>query len=518
MRLSLRQRVLLGIVAINVAVVGAQFALLARSLGKSRAEDLRDHAAALVSLVQNEIVPDGLNAGRILGWPTWRAFSDAILCDRHLAEVAPGRIMPRGVALNPLGRLRRAGDFDEQEVYRAMRAAVDSKRAVDDVEHGRVIPIDTAQGVWGACWIRVETGVDAGRLFVRYFLPIFLVSSALQSAVTFVALRRFALDPLADLARASERIARGDFSARARSRPHDDEVGRLVASFNHMTARVEGFNAELAKEVARATQEAEAAQNAAMTQRRLAAMGELAAGIAHEINNPLGGLINAADSLRQGQLDAPRREQYFGLLRSGLERIQTTVGQLLRLAPRRASSGPVSLGRCTMDALQLVRYRAQQMGVLLELAVERERGDPAAPPEALTRALDEWPPIEGDAAELAQAVLNLLVNALDALEPPRGASPQSAVRRPGKIEIVLEREPSRQRLIVRDNGPGVAPEHLDKLADLFFTTKDPGRGTGLGLALVHRAVNNAKGSVRFASLPGQGLSVTLEFQAPAPPR
>ncbi len=462
--------------------------------------------------MQSEILPDGLNTARILQWPNWRVFSDAILCDNNLVETAPGRLVPRGVALNPLGRMNRRPGFDEQLVLRAMQSCMASGRSLDGVGQGRVVPIHVANQVWGACWFLIDDAVDARALFVRYFLPIFLLSSALLSLVTFVALRRFVLDPVADLARASARIAEGDFSARATSRAAGDEIGGLVHSFNHMTAQVEGFSARLEREVALATSQARAAESAAMTQRRLAAMGELAAGIAHEINNPLGGLINAAESLREGSLKPEKQREYFGLLRQGLERIQATVGQLLRLAPRMAHSGPVSLVACAVDAAALVRYRASRQGVALEFRVADVCGDPATPGEALARELARVPAVRGDSAELAQALLNLFFNALDALESR--ARPDGSP--PARIEVEFRTSDSFLEVLVVDNGPGVPPEMLGRIADLFFTTKDPGKGTGLGLALVHRAVAGAGGSMRLESPASGGFRAVLRFPLQGP--
>src|SRR5262249_35837030 len=131
----------------------------------------------------------------------------------------------------------------------------------------------------------------------------------------------------------------------------------------------------LEREVARATEKARAAEAAAMTQRRLAATGELAAGVAHEINNPLGGLLNAAESLSRENLPEAKRAQYESLLRNGLERIQATVGRLLRLAPRQAKPQPVALVQPVIDAIALVQHRASEQRVALEFTCGRERAD-----------------------------------------------------------------------------------------------------------------------------------------------
>src|SRR5262249_31029633 len=169
------------------------------------------------------------------------------------------------------------------------------------------------------------------------------------------------------------------------------ERADLIRQFNAMATTVQGFNTTLEREVARATEKARAAEAAAMTQRRLAATGELAAGVAHEINNPLGGLLNAAESLASEDLSEAKRSQYQALLHGGLERIQATVGRLLRLAPRAARPQPIVLLQPVherdrvehgleeddrlrpivllqpvLDAIALVQHRAGEQEVAIE--------------------------------------------------------------------------------------------------------------------------------------------------------
>ena len=246
-----------------------------------------------------------------------------------------------------------------------------------------------------------------------------------------------------------------------------------------------------------------------MTQRRLAATGELAAGIAHEINNPLGGMLNAIEAVAREETDPARRAQYLALLRGGLERIQTTVGGVLRLAPRETRTGPVPLADAVGDALGLVRHRADALGVHLLLegrGGEREVDVPGA--------LEPWldlPPVLGQANELGQAVLNLLVNALDSVEDLEG-------RR--EVRVGLDARDGCAHLWIKDNGPGMDPGLLPRAADLFFTTKDAGRGTGLGLAIVHNVIGGHGGTVQLHNRSSGGFRVDVELplvpQEPAP--
>jgi signal transduction histidine kinase len=487
-RLSLGMRVLLLLVAINGAVVALTFGYAARKISPLL-------AAELVQTVSNTIQPGGgANVARILEWPDWSQFDDALLVDRNLQVNSTGEVAPRGVALNPIGSQRRPADFDQQRVYAAILEAIQEKRAVEGVEGGRAVPILRGGNAWGGCWYRLGTLPFAKALLLDYFLPVFVLSTVLLSAGTFFALRRFVLDPVRELARGARRVAAGDLSVRISEPPSRDELSELVRSFNAMTEQVETFNARLADEVRRATEQARRAEAAAMTQRRLAAMGELAAGIAHEINNPLGGLLNAVETLSRGPQTPEKQRQYLALLGSGLERIRLTVGQLLRFTPRQTRKVPLDWIGPVEDAIALVRHRAARQEVEIQLLAQ---------PGLL---------VQGQPHELGQGVLNLLVNALDALEH---AAPGS-----GRIEVRLERveariagEPGAVRLEVRDNGPGVAEEELGRIADLFYTTKEPGKGTGLGLSIVHQVVASHGGSVEFASRPGAGFCARITLPA-----
>lgn len=498
-KLSLRVRVLLIVSAINLLVYGTGFLLVGRDVD----EQLRaEYSRSLFDRLRSTVGPQGdINVATILQWPTWTYFDDALIVHRNLETDSAGRIRPRGAWINPRGRMTRAFGFEEQGVLRDIARAIGTGAALPS-HGGTVIPISDAQGeVWGGCWFALS-GFESQVSLLKRLLPWFVISTALITLATFWLLRRAVLDPVQQLTTVARRLAAGDLAARTRGEPAEGELGELMRTFDDMAAQVEGYNARLALEVAEATEQVRRAETAAMTQRRLAATGALAAGIAHEINNPLGGLLNAVDALERGELPPPKRVQYHQLLRGGLERIRLTVGQLLRFTPRASRPVPLALVDPVSDALALVHHRAEAQGVAVVLSDAEGRDR-----EAALESLRALPPVLGEAHDLGQAVLNLLVNALDALEDPaRG-------KRGGRIDVRLAAQGESVVLVVEDDGPGVAAEDLPRIADLFFTTKDVGKGTGLGLAIVHRVVHQHGGTVHLASEPGRGLRVEIVLPA-----
>jgi signal transduction histidine kinase len=478
-RLSLRVRVLALVFLLNLLVFGMGGVLVLRTQIDSN-QDLENQITEdLLATIKRTIRPDGLNVARILSWHSWSFFEDVILVDQELDLTAAGRIHPRGIALNPVGVRNRQGGFDKQAALAAIRAAISAQEPIEDVEGGRVVPISGPRGEpFGGIWFRTPDRIDEGAL-LRRVLPWFALSTLGLTLLTFFAMRRLVLDPISALGEGARRVSSGDLSVRLPEPSRRDEMADLVRSFNQMTSTVQGFNDRLEEEVRRATELARQAEAAAMTQRRLAAMGELAAGIAHEINNPLGGLQNAVTTLDRDDLEPEKRRRYLSLLATGLQRIGETVNRLRRFSPRPALHEPVDLEEVVRDSIELVRHRAERIGVRFGL--------------------------EGARNELGQALLNLFSNSLDAFED--GKPDQEGWR----IDVALAPAQGGVALRVRDNGPGVTQDELARVQDLFYTTKEVGKGTGLGLALVHSTVVQHGGSVRIASRRGHFFEAELFF-------
>ncbi len=222
---------------------------------------------------------------------------------------------------------------------------------------------------------------------------------------------------------------------------------------------------------------------------KMAALGRFLAGVAHEINNPLTAVLGYADFLAQQPLDAEMREMVESLL-SGAQRIRTVVGNL-QLFGRQQRDGPssVNLNRLIEQTLALKRldFALKQISVDLSLAANM--------PET-------W----ADAGELSQVLLNLLANAEAALMKQREQR---------RINI-RSRQTSNQQppillLEVADNGPGMAGEVAERIFEPFFTTRPAGQGSGLGLSICRRIINDLGGSIRVATAPGAGAVFTIEI-------
>jgi PAS domain S-box-containing protein len=223
---------------------------------------------------------------------------------------------------------------------------------------------------------------------------------------------------------------------------------------------------------------------------RLAALGTLAAGLAHEIKNPLTSIMTFSRHVARRFDDERFRQRFQSVVPRELERINAIVDGLLRLArPARLVVAPVHLPPLVEQALEL--YAPQ---------IEARR----------IRVRREWsvsvPPVPGDAEHLYQAFLNLVANAIDAMEEEGGTLtvrlgwPQTAegLGAAFRDRLVLE---------VMDTGSGIKPEETADVFNPFFTTKSG--GTGLGLAIAHKIVEDHGGTVTFRSTPGQGTVFTV---------
>jgi signal transduction histidine kinase len=222
---------------------------------------------------------------------------------------------------------------------------------------------------------------------------------------------------------------------------------------------------------------------------KLAAVGQLTAGLAHEIGTPLSIIAGRAETmLRRMAPDDPQRVNLEGILRQ-IDRITKLVDQLCTFARiQPATRRPISLAPLVRDVWSLVEHQVRDQGVMVE--VDCAEGLPA---------------IVADPDQIQQVLLNLVLNAIQAM--PEGGR---LTIRAGRTVARLNREdPLRDgylKIEVVDEGVGIAPENLPKVFDPFFTTKDVGKGTGLGLAISSRIAHNHGGWIRVKSQVGEGTT------------
>jgi signal transduction histidine kinase len=307
-----------------------------------------------------------------------------------------------------------------------------------------------------------------GTLFLFWFLWHFL--------------RRGVIDPIEDLERVARAVARGDYSRRLQTTGRRDEIGRLVVVMNRMLGLLEEYRDSMEAKVGEKTREIERKNRELMLAQRLAATGTLAAGIAHEINNPLGGMLNATRRLRRPDLTAEQREKYVVLLEECIGRIGDIVQRVLSLSPRKASPARLDLAGEIRKAAELVAHRAQRKNVAVRVD-----------------SLGPHPVIAGEANEIGQIFLNLLINGVD------------ACREGGQVEVRVRQEPGWAVAEVEDDGVGMEPDVAAQAFDMFFTTKPAGEGTGLGLATVHTLVLGYGGTLDLRTEPGHGTRFTVKL-------
>ncbi len=299
--------------------------------------------------------------------------------------------------------------------------------------------------------------------------------------ITYVYVNRVVLRPLTALIEGSARVAEGDFTVKIPEAVAHDEMATLVRTFNSMMARMEQYQRELQEEIRKAQQKITQTERSLFHAQRLTTTGTLAAGIAHEINNPLGGMMNAARRLGEGGLDAERQKQYVELIRDGLERIRVIVQQVLQFRPKPFEPEAVAVRDVIAKSIAFLDHRAKGKSV-----------------EVRNEITGDLPPVNGDPIELQQAFLNVLMNAVDACKPGEGM-----------VTVYGKAESGAVRVSVADNGSGMDERTLARCMDPFFTTKDVGEGTGLGLSVANNILENHGGRLSIESSPGRGTTVTF---------
>jgi signal transduction histidine kinase len=310
-----------------------------------------------------------------------------------------------------------------------------------------------------------------------------VIGTALLVLNAYIFLNRFVLRPLDTLVEASHRVSEGDFSKKIPERPTYDEVATLVNAFNLMLDKIGKHQQTLIDDVSKARQRVAHTEKRLFAAQRLSTTGTLAAGIAHEINNPLGGMINAARTIKSGTLAAEKQKEYLELIVDGLERVRTIVQKVLQFRPKALEPQPVGLRDTITRAVAFMDHRARHKGV-----------------EIRNELPEDLPQVHGDPLELQQAFLNILMNAVDA-----------CIANQGVVQVTHKVDEAWLSTLVTDNGCGMDDQELAHCMDLFYTTKDVGEGTGLGLAVAQNIVHNHGGKIEIQSEKGKGTVVSVRL-------
>jgi len=307
--------------------------------------------------------------------------------------------------------------------------------------------------------------------------------------------QRQVVRPVAALLDGTRRVSRDELDVEIRT-PSRGELGLLAASFNDMTraqrrlkADLRHFTEGLEAKVEERTAELRAAHEQLVRTEKLSSLGKLSASIAHEINNPLAGILTFAKlmirTLESGPGDESTRKELIrslGLVQRETERCSAIVRNLLDFARERPLSlKPVDVNHVVTEALSLIANQAAILNVVME------------------KDLAPVPPVEADFGQLRQAFVNIAVNAVEAM--PQG----------GRLNVITRtlRDERQVEISFADNGPGIPPEVARKIFDPFFTTKE--KGTGLGLSVVYGIVARHHGKIEVDTAPGKGTRFDIHL-------
>ncbi|HVR02521.1 MAG TPA: ATP-binding protein [Polyangia bacterium] len=366
-------------------------------------------------------------------------------------------------------------------------------------------------GPWGF-GVVVEKAADAALLPVNRIRWATLFWLGVSIVVGSIAARIFArrlASRVETLSAGSRQIAAGHLETRI-AKGADDELGDLAIAFNRMaegldgarakitqqTSEIMSWNQTLERRVEEKTRELREAQDLLLRSRSLAAIGQLGAGVAHEINNPLAGVLGIAQLLI---VDLPPHHPARPLVQdveTQALRIRKIVQNLLRFAQRQGGEdyGSLDLGRVLDDALELCGPTDLQTAGI----------------QVVRRYAQSLPTIRGSATQLQEAFIQLMQNARVAM-----SSGDAAAGAGSRGTLTLETSVTAERLArvtVTDTGRGINAEHLPRIFDPFFTTKvGDWSGVGMGLSVVHKTIEDHGGTIQVQSALGKGSSFQMTF-------
>ncbi len=408
----------------------------------------------------------------------------------------------KGKPLVAAGSITRANTYESSLARRAVEMRMGST--------------NYSGSTWGAIWLSYkEFGISEPLLFEGRSLggitltgsltPIYQALRKSEKVILFYVLldtifivlvgmyllSRIVVKPIHNLLRVTDAYQGGEiaflFDATSRN-----EIARLSRSLNNMLKRLEENKKDLKTHIAsleEANKELKQTQSELLRSEKLASVGRLAAGVAHEIGNPIGIIFGYLDLIRNGEISEEEREDFLDRIESEIARINRIIGELLGFS-RPSSERPedVHVHDVIRSTVKMLEPQPILEGIRIDLALN-----------AFTDT------ILADRDQLQQVFVNVMMNAADAIS-------EKDTQGSEKI-MTVESENTDRRLELRfiDTGPGIPEEELPHILDPFYTTKDPGKGTGLGLSVCYRILEGIGGTIRVESALEKGTTVVIDL-------
>jgi len=318
-----------------------------------------------------------------------------------------------------------------------------------------------------------------------------LMDTVVLVLVGYVLLSRIVVKPI-DKLLAMTGAYKDGFMVPALSDSSKNEIGDLTRSLSHMLRRLEENKRELQSHISsleKANQDLRQAQNEIIRSEKLASVGRLAAGIAHEIGNPIGIILGYLDLLNSGDITEAEKKDFMNRIESEIVRVNRIIRQLLDFS--RPSSGEPEKTRVhdsVKMTLGMLEPQPMMEGIRTTLELNARKDTVLADPN-----------------QLQQVLVNIIMNAADALGEQKGETPvrQLTIRSEGFGGTI--------ELRFSDTGAGIPEKEILRIFDPFYTTKEPGKGTGLGLSVCYRIVEGLGGTIRAESKIGGGTTIIVSL-------
>lgn len=358
------------------------------------------------------------------------------------------------------------------------------------------IPVKNGHSVYGAIGItRPLQSIWSTILQDQKIIMVYILANTIiLTVIGFFRIAYLVIRPIDRLINETSNY-RGVTATELTSDIQKGEFSRLSSAINSMIQHIESDKINLQqsiKSLEKANEQIRSTQQELIRTEKLASVGRLSAGLAHEIGNPLGIVLGYLELLQQKELTLEEKNEYIERSKKELNRINLLVRQLLDFSkPLPSETQPEHIHNLLQDTIDMLQAQKPNSTIVFKQELQAENDMVQCNRDALN-----------------QAFMNYYLNALDAIH-------ESTKKASGTIHTLTENITDKNKdiiqITIKDNGAGIPPEHLPYIFDPFFTTKDTGKGTGLGLSVSYTIIESTAGTVRIESEEKKGATVIIEL-------